>query len=139
MGLFKKYLWLFSGKDELRFFLSLRFGTSAGTLSERKSRPKAQRISLQAVDRRPLVSLNQGQKQERGMRAVMVDVVDRLHKIRFRFRGNRASCIGVAVKTREVATGDLQADTMIRLEDIRCRSQIEMEFIDLSWFHQDRG
>ena len=67
----------------------------------------------------------------------MVDAIDRLHKILCRLCSNRASCIGVAIKTREVATGYLQADTMTRFEDIRCCPQIEMELIDLSRFHED--
>jgi hypothetical protein len=34
------------------------------------------------------------------MRVVMVDLVDRLHIILRRFRGNRASGIGIAIKTQ---------------------------------------
>src|SRR5258708_38355135 len=48
------------------------------------------------------VALNDGQDQMRGARAVMIDAVDRLHKILLCFRLNRSAGVRIAVKTWEV-------------------------------------
>src|SRR5260370_31727389 len=63
-------------------------------------------------------SLNNGEDQVRGVGAVVIDAVDRLHEVPFRFRLNRSSCVGVAIKAREVGACDLQADTMPRFKNL---------------------
>lgn len=53
------------------------------------------------------VALNDGQDQMRGVRAVMIDAVDRLHKIPLCFRLNRSAGVRIAIKAWEVAAGHL--------------------------------
>src|SRR5258708_1064852 len=53
------------------------------------------------------VALNDGQDQMRGVRAIMIDAVDRLPKILLCFRLNRSAGVRIAIKAWEVAAGHL--------------------------------
>lgn len=48
------------------------------------------------------VALNDGQDQMRGVRTVMIDAVNRLHKILLCFRLNRSAGVRIAIKAWEV-------------------------------------
>ncbi len=54
----------------------------------------------------------------------MVDPIDRLHEILLGLRLNGSPRVGIAVKTREVRAGDLQADAVSRLEQVRGGPQL---------------
>src|SRR5260370_13862470 len=68
----------------------------------------------------------------------MKDAVDGLHEILLTLGGNRATCVGVAIKAREVAARDLQADTMSGSKDLGGCTNGNVQFIDVVWLHQHR-
>src|SRR5260221_4412012 len=84
------------------------------------------------------VALNDGQDQVRGLRTVVIDAVDRLHEVLFRFRLNRSSCIGVAIEAWEVAAGDLQPDTVPGFKDLGGGANGNVQFLYLVRLHQYR-
>src|SRR5258708_39881879 len=84
------------------------------------------------------VALDDGQDQVRGVRTVVVDAVDRLHEVLFRFRLNRSSCIGVAIEAWEVAAGDLQPDTVPGFKDLGGGANGNVQFVYLVRLHQYR-
>ncbi len=67
----------------------------------------------------------------------MIYAVDRLHEVFFLFRSNRATGVAIAIEAREIAAGDFQADAMARKKDIRGRSQVDVQFIDVARLHED--
>src|SRR5579864_2761921 len=75
--------------------------------------------------------LNNGEDQVRGVGAVVIDAVDRLHEVPFRFLLNRSSCIGVAIKAREVGACDLHADTMPCFKNLRGCTDSDVQFVHL--------
>ncbi len=72
----------------------------------------------------------------RWMRRVMENAVERQPELAGGFSCNITTRIAVAVKPREVAAGNLQADAMARYEHIRRGPQVEPEFVDRLWFEQ---
>ena len=52
------------------------------------------------------------------------------------FYAEFSSCVRVHVKSREVATGDIKADTMIFLEDIGSWVELEDELVDFARIEQ---
>ena len=68
----------------------------------------------------------------------MIHTVDRLHEVSFLFRSNRATRTAIAIEAREIAAGNLQADTMACEKDIRGGLQIDAQFIALAQLHEDR-
>src|SRR5258708_7623830 len=71
------------------------------------------------------VSLDDGQDQMRGGCGIMVDTVDGLHEILLGLRLNGSPRVGIAIKTREVGAGDLQADAVPCLEQVRGGPQVQ--------------
>ena len=69
---------------------------------------------------------------------VVIDAVDRLHKVFLRFRLNRPTRVRVAIKTREVGARHLQADTMPDLEDVGGGPQVEVYLVHVPWLQQLR-
>ena len=68
----------------------------------------------------------------------MVDTIDSLHEILLGLRLNDSARVGIAIKTREVRTGDIQADAVPRLEQVRGGPQIQTQFVDLLRLEQFR-
>ncbi len=77
------------------------------------------------------VTLDDGQDQTRGVCGIMVDTVDGLHEILLGLRLNGSPGVGIAIKTREVRAGDLQADAVPHLEKVRGGPQIQAQFVNL--------
>src|SRR6266567_9414324 len=80
------------------------------------------------------VALDDGQNQMRGVRGIMVDPVDGLHEILLGFSLDDSARVGIAIKTREVGTGNLQADAVSCFEHVGGGPQIQAQFVDLSRF-----
>src|SRR2546429_9446359 len=77
------------------------------------------------------VALNDGQDQMRGVGGIMADPVDSLHEILLRLLLNSSARVGIAIKTREVRAGDLQADAGPRFEQVGGGPQTQAQFADL--------
>lgn len=68
----------------------------------------------------------------------MVDPVDGLYEILLGLRLDGSPGVGIAIKTREVRAGDLQADAVPRLEEVGGSPQVQTQFVDLAWLQQLR-
>ena len=72
------------------------------------------------------------------MLRVMENAVDRRSKLAGHFSRDLPAGVAVAVKAREVAAGNFQADAVARQEHIRRGPQVESDLVDSFWFEQFR-